>query len=340
MRRELQIARDAGDSATAKAISAAFAYDGEDTCAVDGMCATTCPLSINTGSLVRELRTQSANPLFTQLWSLAANNWSIFTASTALALKALSFTPFMRQYPTGGSVRTPNKVDSPDAIFFPSCVGTLFGTSDSRQAFEKLAVRAGLSLAIPEAISSLCCGTPWKSKGYKRGYEIMQKRVKKVIAQSTAGKLIPIVSDASSCSHGLAELLAADNGLQVMDSVEFAEKFILPRLTISQKAKSITLHPTCSTTALGINAALTTIASYISDEVFIPENWGCCGFAGDRGFTFPELTESATMMQASEITARHDDYYVSSNRTCEIGMTRATGKQYLHIIEVLEELSR
>ena len=340
MRRELQIARDAGDSATAKAISAAFAYDGEDTCAVDGMCATTCPLSINTGSLVRELRTQSANPLFTQLWTLAANNWSIFTASTALALKGLSLTPFMRQYPTGGSVRTSNKVDSPDAIFFPSCVGTLFGTSDSAQAFEKLAVRAGLSLAIPEAISSMCCGTPWKSKGYQRGYEIMQMRVKKAIAQSTAGKSIPIVSDASSCSHGLAELLAADNGLQVMDSVEFAEKFLLPRLTISHQAKSITLHPTCSTTALGINTALNTIASRISSEVFIPENWGCCGFAGDRGFTFPELTESATMMQASEITARHDDYYVSSNRTCEIGMTRATGKQYLHIIEVLEELSR
>ena len=100
------------------------------------------------------------------------------------------------------------------------------------------------------------------------------------------------------------------------------------------------MHPTCSTTALGISASLNNLAKAISSEVFTPENWGCCAFAGDRGLTFPELTESATSAQAAEIKSRADVYYISANRTCEIGMSRATGKKYRHVIEVLEELSR
>ena len=100
------------------------------------------------------------------------------------------------------------------------------------------------------------------------------------------------------------------------------------------------MHPTCSTTALGINESLNNIAKAISNTTFVPENWGCCAFAGDRGLSFPELTRSATKLQAAEIALRQEDFYVSANQTCEIGMTRATGKKYRHIAEVLEEVSR
>ena len=125
----------------------------------------------------------------------------------------------------------------------------------------------------------------------------------------------------------------------MIDSVEFTEKYILPKLSI-RKVKSVAVHPTCSTTSLGISGSLNNLAKAIADEVFIPENWGCCAYAGDRGMTFPELTASATSLQASEIKTRDDAYFISANRTCEIGMTTATGKQYRHVIEVLEELSR
>ena len=121
--------------------------------------------------------------------------------------------------------------------------------------------------------------------------------------------------------------------------MQFTEELILPKLTI-RKAKSVAVHPTCSTTALGISGNLNNLAKAISDQVFIPDNWGCCAFAGDRGLTFPELTASATSAQSAEIKARDDAYYISANRTCEIGMTQATGKKYRHVIEVLEELSR
>ena len=339
MRRELALAETRGDRSTVKAIEKEFKYEGRDTCAVDGMCATACPLSINTGSLVRELRSESANPIFNALWTLAAHNWSAFTRIAGAALKVGHLVPGFRKFPTGGKRRKSIDSEKPVAIFFPSCVGTLFGTSDSSQALLTLAKRAGIGLAIPKGIDALCCGTPWKSKGYSDGYEVMQKSVIASLAEASISGKLSIVTDAASCSHGLQELLAKDSRFTVIDSVEFVEKFILPKLTIN-KARSIAVHPTCSTTALGISKSLNAISHALSDEIFVPENWGCCAFAGDRGFTFPELTQSATQKQAAEIILRNDDFHVSANRTCEIGMTQATGKKYRHIIEVLEELSR
>ncbi len=339
MRRELVLANSRGDKKIAAQIEKEFTYDGEDTCAVDGMCSTSCPLSINTGSLIRELRSQSASPFFKYSWTLAARHWSTFTQLASLSLKVANIIPFVNKYPTGGNRRSSVFAENPDAIFFPSCVGTLFGTSDSSEALLTLAKRAGMHLAVPEGIESLCCGTPWKSKGYTSGYEVISKKTLSALLKATKNGQFPIVTDAASCSHGLQELLAGEPKLKVIDSVEFVEKYILPKVVI-KKAHSIAVHPTCSTTALGISGSLNNLAKAISEETFIPENWGCCAFAGDRGLTFPELTKSATQKQAAEISPRSDDFYVSANRTCEIGMTQATGKKYRHIIEVLEELSR
>ncbi len=105
------------------------------------------------------------------------------------------------------------------------------------------------------------------------------------------------------------------------------------------------MHPTCSTTALGATGALTAIAAAVADEVFVPDGWGCCAFAGDRGMLHPELTASATAQESAEVSAADTarggfDAFVSANRTCEIGMTRATGRPYRHVIEVLEERTR
>jgi len=339
LQRELVLAKAAGNTLLANEIEKEFAYDGTDTCAVDGMCATTCPISINTGSLVSELRANNALPITKIAWKLAAQNWSLFTQAAAVALKVANLIPGLNRYPTGGTVRKAAPISDFDAIFFPSCTGTLFGTSDSAGTFMALAKRAGIKLSIPTGIDSLCCGTPWKSKGYADGYEVMSSSVIGALTKVANGKPITIVTDASSCSGGLTELLSREPNLQVIDAVEFTEKHILPKLSI-KKVKSVAVHPTCSTTALGISGSLNNLAKSISDEVFTPENWGCCAFAGDRGLTFPELTASATLLQASEIKAREDAYYISANRACEIGMTTATGKQYRHIIEVLEELSR
>jgi D-lactate dehydrogenase len=82
------------------------------------------------------------------------------------------------------------------------------------------------------------------------------------------------------------------------------------------------------------------IAEAISGEAVIPDDWGCCAFAGDRGLLHPELTASATRAEAAALAGRTFTAYASVNRPCEIGMTRATGKPYRHILELLEEATR
>ncbi|MBP8918995.1 MAG: oxidoreductase [Micropruina sp.] len=82
------------------------------------------------------------------------------------------------------------------------------------------------------------------------------------------------------------------------------------------------------------------LAAACADEVTVPFEAGCCGFAGDRGLLHPELTASATAREAAEVNGVHYDDHLSSNRTCELGLTRATGRRYRHAIELLEELTR
>jgi D-lactate dehydrogenase len=234
------------------------------------------------------------------------------------------------------------------AVYFPACVGTMFGPETGgtgvQEALTALARRAGVGLHVPAGIDSVCCGTPWKSKGFTDGYAHISARTIDLLLDSTDGGRLPIVSDASSCTEGL-ELMAHSAQargveLRIVDSVQFAEEFLVPRLTITHRFVSVVIHPTCSTTALGSTAALKRVAEAVADRVVVPVDWGCCAFAGDRGMLHPELTESATAAEAQTVAAERYDAYVSSNRTCEIGMTRATGKPYRHVLEILEVATR
>jgi D-lactate dehydrogenase len=128
--------------------------------------------------------------------------------------------------------------------------------------------------------------------------------------------------------------------MTIIDSVEFALRHILPTLPDHARLESLALHPTCSSTRLGLNESLTTVAQSVAEHVLVPENTGCCAFAGDRGMLHPELTESATRAEAADITAMGATAHASCNRTCELGMTRATGEPYRHVLELLEELTR
>jgi D-lactate dehydrogenase len=221
------------------------------------------------------------------------------------------------------------------------------GGGGAGAAFLALAERAGVVLRVQESLDGMCCGTPWKSKGHLDGYRVMRDRVLGGLQESTDGGRLPVVVDASSCTQGLltmAEGRDAESGpgtdLTVVDAVDFIATRILDRLTVTAPVASIALHPTCSSTELGTTAALERIARFVSDDVFVPLSWGCCAFAGDRGLLHPELTASATAPQVEELSARSFAAYASSNRTCEIGMSRATGKPYVNILELLEEATR
>ena len=128
--------------------------------------------------------------------------------------------------------------------------------------------------------------------------------------------------------------------LEILDSVAWAHDRLLPWLEVGEKVGSATVHPTCATRHMGLAPRLRTLAGALADEVVVAPSATCCGFAGDRGISHPELTEAATKPQAAELAGHHFDARLSSNRTCEIGLERATGEPYESFAILLERLTR
>lgn len=379
LRRDIAWAEQHGDTALVKELRADYDYEGVQTCAVDGMCGVACPVDINTGDLVRRLRAEQAGVIEDAAWRIGASQWGAVTriGGTALTVADALPAPLVRgatqlgrallgaervpryddDLPRGGTKPpAPSAPADAQAVFFGACIGTMFGPEDhgagSREAVRRLLDRAGIPVVIPDDAGGLCCGTPWKSKGHLSGYQLMAERVLSSLwAASRQGEL-PVVCDAASCTEGLQVMLAKAvagrpeySGLRIEDATTFVAREVLPRVRVSRRLGSIAVHPTCSTTQLGATGALTQLAAAVADDVFIPADWGCCAFAGDRGMLHPELTASATAPESREIAAADQDRggfdaFVSANRTCEMGMSRATGRPYRHIVEVLEELTR
>ena len=126
----------------------------------------------------------------------------------------------------------------------------------------------------------------------------------------------PTRARASSTEQN-AERLAK---LEILDSVAWAHDRLLPWLEVGEKVGSATVHPTCATRHMGLATRLRALAAALADDVYVAPSATCCGFAGDRGISHPELTAAATAPQAAELAGRDFDAHLSSNRTCEIGL--------------------
>ncbi|NYE18071.1 D-lactate dehydrogenase [Microbacterium immunditiarum] len=378
VRRAISQARLAGDTALASTLSTDYRYSGIDTCAVDGMCKTTCPVGIDTGQLVKRLRREDQRTSVAAVWKAAATAWAPATRTGAAALTAARVVPnrllnvatdaarsilgadnfpeYSSDLPSGGSSRRRlrgvqgSANSTPIAIYVPACVNSMFGPVrggiGATSAFIQLAERAGVSVIVPDGIESLCCGTPWTSKGYTDGAAVMSRRVRDAMRESSMDGYLRIVCDASSCTEGLKRtLMTADAEYRVEDAVEFVARDVLPRLgPVPPLVEKLVMHPTCSSLQMGLDGPLSNIAHAVASEVTIPDAWGCCGFAGDRGMLHPELTSAASAAEAAEVSelsaTQGTTAYASCNRTCEIGMTRATGRDYRHLLELLEQATR
>ncbi|MFE9630948.1 FAD-binding and (Fe-S)-binding domain-containing protein [Streptomyces sp. NPDC006463] len=237
------------------------------------------------------------------------------------------------------------------AVYYPSCVNRIFGGPGGRpgpslpEAVVAVSERAGKPVWIPRDVTGTCCATIWHSKGYDAGNRVMANRIVEAAWGWTAGGRLPLVVDASSCTLGIAHevvpYLTEGNRslhaqLRIVDSVVWAAEELLPHLEIRRTAGSAVLHPTCSMRHLGDEGQLRAVAEACADEVVVPDDAGCCAFAGDRGMLHPELTDSATAREAAEVTARPFDAHLSANRMCEVGMERATGRGYYSVLLELE----
>ncbi|WP_368496566.1 FAD-binding and (Fe-S)-binding domain-containing protein [Herbiconiux sp. A18JL235] len=408
VKRAIATATADGDHALAAELEDDYGYDGVQTCAVDGMCQTACPVLINTGDLVRRLRKTGHAGSEKAVWKQASAHWAGTTAVASAALTIADKIPaplapvvsgvnklgravvgddvlplWSPELPAGGRKRSKNSIFGPtgagagasrdaasttgaevttdaggtsgetgaagaavaEAVYLPACVNTMFGPVGEgvQRSFEELCERAGITLVLPDDVDSLCCGTPWSSKGLPDGAAVMRERVLASLRRATRDGELPVVCDASSCTEGILHQIEADTArppMRVIDAVDFVATRILPLLPEHERIDSLALHPTCSSTRLGINPQLTAVAGAVAESVVVPDDWGCCAFAGDRGMLHPELTASATAAQAAQVRAAGATAHASCNRTCELGMSRATGEEYGHVLELLAEVTR
>jgi D-lactate dehydrogenase len=264
---------------------------------------------------------------------------------------------WLPQIPGAAAKRLPDTDRSTAvAVYYPACVNRIFGGPDGYdgpslpQAMVIVSARAGRPVWIPEDVVGTCCATIWHSKGYEAGNALMADRIVEAAWRWTDGGELPLVVDASSCSLGLGEevvpyLSPANRKLHerltVIDSVAWAAQELLPHLSVERRADSAVLHPTCSTQHLGETEQLRALAEACAQEVVVPVDARCCGFAGDRGMLHKELTASATAREAAEVTGRHFDAHLSANRMCEVGMDYATGgRGYRSVVLELEWATR
>ncbi|MCZ4151793.1 ferredoxin, partial [Escherichia coli] len=110
-----------------------------------------------------------------------------------------------------------------------------------------------------------------------------------------------------------------DPRLQIHDPVKFIRSHLLDRLEFIPQDKPVAVHVTCSTQHLGESQALIDLVGRCTREVVIPEGIHCCGFAGDKGFTTPEL--NAHSLRNLKDAVQFCEEGVSNSRTCEIGLS-------------------
>jgi D-lactate dehydrogenase len=372
-------------------LAADFQYAGVDTCAVDGLCATACPVGINTGELTKQLRAQSHSSRSEKIalwianqfaWVERAIGWAVrvghllehlqprsrdgikgngsfLTSSTKALEKITGLTlPKWNAYIPYASTLPATAAESKEKqfIYFPSCISRQLGvpssmanapTSSLADTLITVSKRANVELTIP-AVTGTCCGMPFSSKGYTRAYQAaLHNATRKFWEWSEHGKY-PVVIDTTSCAHTLrtcSDSLSDNdrelyNQMTFLDSIEFIHDILLPKLSIQPLPRDVILHPNCSARKLGLDSKMTAIAECCARSATVPLHLGCCGFAGDRGLLFPELTASATEKESTEVNERESGGYYSSNITCEIGMSAATGQEYRSIVYLVEEASR
>lgn len=370
LRRE--IARQPEGSQLRRVLEREYSYDGLDTCAADGSCRLACPLGIDTGKLVKELRAEQ-HPARAEAMALrAAKNWGSVEKASRAALRIGG--PLARRTKRSAGLPPPAKATLPvteragaAAVYVPSCTNRIFGATPAdgpeseagvrfsarrlslAEAMIAVSARAELPLWIPGEVAGSCCGLPWGSKGFCEAHRHKANEMLERLWVWSGEAELPVVIAAAFCTHAVAEpgegILSEQNAerlakLTIVDSVAWTHDRLLPRLKIDRRLGSATVHATCATRQMGLAPRPGALASALVEDVYVAPSATCCGFAGDRGFSHPELTDAATADQAAELAGRRFDAYLSNNRTCEIGLGRSFGEPYESPIFLLERLTR
>jgi D-lactate dehydrogenase len=347
-----------------------YRYQGDETCATDGLCATACPVAIDTGELTKRLRADVRTERARALAGAVAGRFAGVQAGMRLGLGAadaahailgtrlMSALARGARAATGGRVplwnaampRPARKVRPParngsarTAVYFPSCIvrtmgGPARGEEDDRgvaEAMLSVLAKAGCDVVVPEALGSLCCGMPFESKGFPEPAAAKARELEAALLEASRGGELPVVCDTSPCLQRMRRTL--DPRLRLFEPVEFVHDHLRGALAFERRAGKVAVHVTCSSQKLGVGPKLEALARACAESVVVPPV-GCCGFAGDKGFTHPELNASALAGLRAAVAGCEAGY--SNSRTCEIGLSLHGGIPYRSILFLIDGCTR
>ena len=228
-------------------------------------------------------------------------------------------------------------------VYFPSCINQTMGTAkhdpDQTPLMQKtvqLLEKAGFEVIFPENMNNLCCGTIWESKGMPELADQKSAELERALLKASDNGTYPVLCDQSPCLYRMRHTI---KGVDMYEPVEFILKFVADRLHFTPINDTITVHTTCSTTKMGLKSDLIRLAEMCSTSVVVPQEVGCCGFAGDKGFTHPEVNAWALRKLRPQIEKHGITAGYSNSRTCEIGLTTNSGVPFQNIIYLVDKVT-
>lgn len=349
-----------------------YKYAGEETCAGDGLCSMSCPMGIDVGDLTHFVR-EVALPKDSfgyKVGNFSAHHFAgikgalrpvLTLANTAHsvlgtgAMKGIAksmykmgmplWTPAMpKPYKVPGNLLAQQKKATTEAfkvVYFPSCINQTMGLQKDAPTKEPLVnkmvsllQKAGYEIIFPKNMDKLCCGTIWESKGMEEIANEKAAELEQALWEATQQGKYPVLCDQSPCLHRMRTTIKK---MKLYEPAEFIATFLIDKLKFTQKKEPVAIHITCSMKKMGLADTIIGLAKKCSKEVVIPEGVGCCGFAGDRGFTHPELNSYALRKLRPQLLTKGINIGYSNSRTCEIGLTTNAGIPYLSIAYLVDE---
>lgn len=366
-----------------------YKYYGDQTCATDGLCSTSCPMKINTGELTHLIRQMdmNENPTGYKIGEFAAEHMAGIKSGLRVVLdvahaahvtlgpslmssvcrgmnkmglplwttampkkhrqpKKSDLTQFIIEksipHPSAATTVPETSASSPlKVVYFPSCINQTMGQSKSGGKIHdlvdeviQLMAKAGYEVIFPEGMERMCCGQIWESKGMLDIADRKSAELEAALWKASEEGKYPVLCAQSPCLHRMRKVM---HKMKLYEPAEFIMKYLVDRLDFHPIDRHIALHLTCSTRQMGVDKDMIALAKLCSNNVFLPEGVGCCGFAGDRGFTFPELNKYGLRKLRPQIEANHIEVGYSNSRTCEIGLETNSGIPYMSIVYLVNE---
>ena len=233
------------------------------------------------------------------------------------------------------------KKQTSKVVYFPSCINQTMGLSKESPVKQplvdeicELMRKAGYEVIFPEGMERMCCGQIWESKGMLDIADRKSAELEAALWKASEEGKYPVLCAQSPCLHRMKKVM---HKMHLYEPAEFIMKYLVERLDFHPIDRHVALHLTCSTREMGVDKDMIALAKMCSTNVFLPEGVGCCGFAGDRGFTFPELNQYGLRKLRPQIEANHIEVGYSNSRTCEIGLESNTGIPYMSIVYLVNE---